>query len=133
MRVLVVEDNALIAMELCDELADAGYEVLGPAANSTAAYKLIDASQPDVAFIDLDLTDGLTGPDIAARLRDQDDCFIVLASGDAQRDEDLAHSCDAVLPKPYMPADATKTVQAVADDRAGRTPDWPIALRRTTR
>ena len=32
MRILIVEDEALIAMVLADSLEDAGHEVMGPAA-----------------------------------------------------------------------------------------------------
>ena len=53
--ILVVEDEALIAMDLQALLEDAGYRVLGPANSSAAALALIDADAPDVALLDVNL------------------------------------------------------------------------------
>ena len=54
-RVLVVEDEALIAMDLQALLEEAGYQVLGPANSSAAALALIDNEEPDVALLDVNL------------------------------------------------------------------------------
>ena len=54
-RILVVEDEALIAMDLQALLEEAGYHVLGPANSSAAALALIDNDEPDVALLDVNL------------------------------------------------------------------------------
>lgn len=55
-RILVVEDETLIAMELCSELESRGWEVVGPAATTDEAMRLVGASQlPDVAVLDVNL------------------------------------------------------------------------------
>src|SRR5258706_16357534 len=53
--VLVVEDEALIAMDLQALLEEAGYRVLGPANSSGAALALLDSDEPDVALLDVNL------------------------------------------------------------------------------
>ena len=54
-RILVVEDEALIAMDLQALLEEAGYCVLGPANTSEAALALIERDEPDVALLDVNL------------------------------------------------------------------------------
>jgi PAS domain S-box-containing protein len=54
-RVLVVEDEALIAMVAADCLADAGCEVIGPAATIARALEMIEANDVDAALLDANL------------------------------------------------------------------------------
>ena len=53
--VLVVEDEALIALDLQALLEHAGYRVLGPANSPAVAFNLLEANQPDVALLDINL------------------------------------------------------------------------------
>ena len=64
MRVLIVEDEALVALELEELLLDEGFEVVGSAANAAQAIDLGRRHRPDLALLDLNLADGLTGPRI---------------------------------------------------------------------
>ncbi|MBK1658812.1 HWE histidine kinase domain-containing protein [Paracraurococcus ruber] len=54
-RVLVVEDSALVAMELESALAAEGVELLGPAATLAEARALLRADPPDAALLDVEL------------------------------------------------------------------------------
>jgi two-component sensor histidine kinase/CheY-like chemotaxis protein len=54
-RILVVEDEPLIALEVAQMLETAGFEVVGPAASVDAALKLIDLSGCDAAILDVNL------------------------------------------------------------------------------
>ncbi len=70
-RVLVVEDESLLAMELCNGLAALGWIVLGPAANIQEAVRILEAVQlVDVAVLDINLGGELVYP-LADRLRAQ--------------------------------------------------------------
>lgn len=64
--VLIVEDEILIALQLEDILSDAGHRVIGIVPDSAALSAIPDP--PQVALVDLNLRDGLTGPSIAHRL-----------------------------------------------------------------
>ena len=55
LRVLVVEDEFLIALDLLAILADLGCTVLGPAASVPDALRLLAADRPDAALLDLNL------------------------------------------------------------------------------
>ena len=67
MRVLIVEDEALIAMALADSLEDAGHEVVGPAATMAEALALCEGAPPELAVLDINLRDGSNGVDGRAR------------------------------------------------------------------
>jgi DNA-binding NtrC family response regulator len=53
--ILVVEDEPIIAMELDLTLGNAGFQVLGPVPSVSAALKLIGATRPDAAILDVNL------------------------------------------------------------------------------
>ena len=76
----VVEDEALLAMELCDILHDLGHEVVGPVPSVAKALALLAAvAQPDVAIIDANLA-GETSCPVMDRLRSSD-VPVIVASG----------------------------------------------------
>src|SRR5271166_3586149 len=54
-RILVVEDEALVACGLEILLVERGYEVIGPAPNTAKALKLIARESIDAALLDVDL------------------------------------------------------------------------------
>lgn len=64
-RLLVVEDQPLLALELSMILEDAGFRVVGTAHDRSEALRLIEDHDPEVALIDVNLRDGLTGPEVA--------------------------------------------------------------------
>jgi AmiR/NasT family two-component response regulator len=57
-RVLVIEDEYLIAMEIAEVLENAGAQIVGPAASLTRAAKLIRQNGFDMAVVDVKLRDG---------------------------------------------------------------------------
>lgn len=63
---LIVEDEIFVALDLERILLDAGYEVGAIAADRKAALEAAPACS--FAFVDVNLRDGPTGPEIAARI-----------------------------------------------------------------
>jgi CheY-like chemotaxis protein len=59
-RVLVVEDEPLLAETLCDPLLGAGCEPVGPAGNVAVALRLIESSRIDAAILDVQLMDEMS-------------------------------------------------------------------------
>lgn len=66
-RFLVVEDEPLVAMDVIDQLEDAGAIVVASAATASAAIAIIDGTQLDAALLDANLN-GLPVDGIAAEL-----------------------------------------------------------------
>ena len=56
--VLVLEDEALIGLNLRDELQEAGYRVAGPFTTCAGALEWLQAATPDTAILDATLKDG---------------------------------------------------------------------------
>lgn len=68
-RILVVEDDFLIAHDFCQALADQGAEAVGPAPNVARALALLTATAPlDAAILDINLGGELVYP-LAESLR----------------------------------------------------------------
>jgi DNA-binding NtrC family response regulator len=57
-RVLVVEDEMLIALDLADIVETGGGTVLGPAASVKDALAIVEQEPPDAAILDVNLADG---------------------------------------------------------------------------
>ena len=67
-RVLVVEDNYLVAGAIAQNLRSRGAAVLGPAPTVDRALELVEENQIDAALLDIDLQ-GSTATPVALRLR----------------------------------------------------------------
>ncbi|KLK94430.1 response regulator [Microvirga vignae] len=101
LRILIVEDEFLIALELESLLQDAGHDVVGIAASSEEAIALGCEFSPDLAFVDIHLADGLTGIDVARKLSDQHHVTVLFMTANAKRiPEDFA-GARGVIAKPY--------------------------------
>lgn len=78
MRILVVEDEPLLAMLLEECLAELGHEVAGSAANVDQALATIGAVELDLALLDFTLADDTTSAPVAICLRAAGIPFIYL-------------------------------------------------------
>jgi DNA-binding NarL/FixJ family response regulator len=61
-RILVVEDEIMVPMELDDLLTSAGAVVIGPAGSTVEALALIEKETIHCAILDVKLTDGVSVP-----------------------------------------------------------------------
>lgn len=61
-RILVVEDDPIIAMGLCSLLEDAGGAVVGPASTLEEAFRLVEKDNLSAAVLDVRLERGDTLP-----------------------------------------------------------------------
>jgi len=75
--ILVVEDEVLVGLGLTSMLEIAGFEVIGPAGNVSAAMDLLDRHPCALAIIDVNLGSGETSETLAERLKDQGIPFFV--------------------------------------------------------
>lgn len=67
-RILIIEDEAIVAMELRFVLEDLGHEVIGVAADARTARNLVRETEVDLALVDIHLQDGPTGVDLGRDL-----------------------------------------------------------------
>jgi DNA-binding LytR/AlgR family response regulator len=86
-RVLVAEDEFLLALELEAVLQRRGCVVLGPVATVEAALAVVDRRSPDGAVLDVNLR-GRRATPVAARLRARSVPFVLVTGyGERQLDE----------------------------------------------
>jgi DNA-binding response OmpR family regulator len=103
-RILIVEDDVLIAMELGERLGDMGYEVMGPAHTLDEAKSLLAVAQPDAALLDANLN-GESSVPLGAALAARGVPLAFCTGYDAIKNlpPELAHA--PVLTKPIGEAD----------------------------
>lgn len=99
-RVYIVEDEALIGMEIADRLSSLGYIVCGSASRGEQALLEIEASAPNVVLMDVRLAGALTGIETAARLRETGDLPVIFLS--AYSDGELLRQAGEVQPFGYL-------------------------------
>jgi DNA-binding response OmpR family regulator len=118
LRVLVVEDEALIAMLLEDYLSELGCTTVGPASNTADARRLIDNDTIDLALLDLNLGRGEKSFDLAAELANRSVPFAFAFGADSLSLEDSFRS-RPVLQKPFRLADLQRILVKLAAARVG--------------
>lgn len=68
-KVLIVEDETVVAMLLESHLADNGYEIIGTAATGAAALAKAEAGNPDLVLMDININGPTDGIDTANEMR----------------------------------------------------------------
>lgn len=71
MRIMVVEDDALIALDIVSLLEDMGHEVVAEAADAVTAWRLASDDRPDLALVDIRLARNTDGGQLARELYDR--------------------------------------------------------------
>jgi two-component system, response regulator PdtaR len=99
--VLIVEDEALLAVELGFLVQEAGCVEIGHALDSAVAVQLAGRLKPDIALVDVHLADGPTGVDAAREIAAHHGAMVLFMTANVKRlPEDLAGAC-GVIGKPY--------------------------------
>ncbi|MCJ2050069.1 response regulator [Methylobacterium sp. J-070] len=101
LRILVVEDEAPILMQIEMMLEDAGHCVVGTAVTASEAIALIPAVRPELVLIDLRLGDGSSGIDVAHAVRDLGGITAAFMTANARALSDDMEGATAVIAKPF--------------------------------
>ena len=113
-RILVAEDEMIVAFDLCDTVEEAGYEVEGPHAGISDAMLAFQKEKPALAILDIQLDDGIVFP-LAQKLADEN-VPIIFHSGRHTDDEVQARFPGATtLAKPCPPAQMITVVNQVLE------------------
>lgn len=80
LRILIVEDEAVTAADLHDELTAQGYEVTGTADSAVAALRLAEEGKPDLVLMDIHLAGLADGIHAASAMRGAEIPVIFLTS-----------------------------------------------------
>ena len=116
-RVLIVEDEVLLAMHLEDLLTELGHEVVGQATRIDEAMKLARESDIDFAILDINVAGTKSFP-VAEILRQRGIPFAFATGYGAEGLMD-GYRDDPALRKPYAQEDLERAIaQVFADHRA---------------
>lgn len=106
LRVLIVEDEFIIALDLQDQVEALGHRVTGMAGDIETCMRSAIAEPPDVALMDLRLSGGTSGLDASRRLFEELGIRCIFISGnldDATRETLSAVEPIACIGKPILP------------------------------
>lgn len=80
-KVIIIEDELIIAEDIKDILEQASYEVIGIASSGKEALELLAEKQPDILLVDISIKGDMDGIQVANIIREQYDLpFIYLTS-----------------------------------------------------
>jgi PAS domain S-box-containing protein len=119
-RVLIVEDEPLVSMDIAASLSIAGCEIVGPAGSFEKAKLLIDEERLDAALVDLNLT-GHTADELAAALTQKQVPF-AFVTGYGRDALPRAFRDALMLGKPHSQDQLLALLQQLIDPRPGVVP-----------
>lgn len=113
-KILVVEDEGLIALDIESHLIDLGYQVPGIAETGADAILLALEAQPDLVLMDIRLKGNIDGIQAAAKITDKLDIPIIFLTAFA--DADTLNKAKQVSPfgyilKPFDPMDLRTSIE----------------------
>jgi DNA-binding response OmpR family regulator len=128
LRLLIVEDEALVAMMIHDVISDAGADVVGPAANIRTAMSALGAESIDGAILDVNLGGERIDP-VADELRARKIPFLFVTgygrSGIVER-----FPATTVVTKPFDDSHLLETIARVIVKGPGLNSDAPFTAGR---
>ncbi len=126
-KILIVEDEMLVAMNLEAILEDIGHEPVGIVPDLDSAEPFYEAAL-DLALVDLNLRDGLTGPQIAERLTSRGVPVLFITANPRMLGDGVAGTI-GVITKPTDPPTVQAAVAYVLGLREGRQVAPPSSLK----
>ena len=115
-KLMIIEDEPLIALDLTKILEKKGFEVTGHAGNFEEALALFDTNRPDIILSDIKLENNESGIKVIEALQKLDDfCVVYLTSyGDDKMIETALHTNPAAyMTKPFRESDLNATLKLV--------------------
>lgn len=99
-RILVVEDEMVISLEIVTTLKRLGYEIAGQAITGMDAIWKAGDTNPDLILMDIRLKDEMDGIEAASRIQERSECPIIFLT--AHSDEGTLERAIAMSPSGYL-------------------------------
>ncbi|MCD5973088.1 response regulator [Pseudomonas quasicaspiana] len=125
MRILIVEDDPILALLNADALEDEGHEIIGPAYDEAEALRLARDFQVDIAFVDINLSGNEEGIKVANFLRNEHGIFSLFVTGQIVAARERGAESIGVLSKPYSLDDLAKAALIAGFWLAGQPANIP--------
>ena len=117
-KVLIVEDELLIALDLEDMVESNGLEVAGIA--NSMAHALAAAPYADIALVDVNLLDGATGPAIGRMLAEDYGIAVIFMTANPEAVSQGVRGTLGVVRKPVAPWVVAQTLKYAISRRLGQ-------------
>ncbi|AMK24918.1 response regulator [Sphingobium sp. SJ10-10] len=114
-KVLIVEDEIFVALEIEHIVEDAGFTVGAIAADRQAALDAADDC--DIALVDLNLRDGPTGPGIGVELASQYGIRVIYVTANPAQIGAASAAALGVITKPFRAHSIAETLHLAATDQ----------------
>jgi len=124
---LIVEDEIFVALDLERILTDAGYQVAAIAADSATAIEAAPGCK--FAFVDVNLRDGPTGPDIAARISRDHGVKVVFVTANPAQISNGGDIALGYIRKPFS-EEAILAAAAMASENLPASPHADLVMMR---
>lgn len=123
-RILIIEDEALVAMELRFVLEDLGYDVVGSAGDASTALNLVKQNEVDLALVDIHLSDGPTGVELGRGLANDNGVTVVYLTANPGMLREGVAGTFGVLSKPTDERAVEQAVAYALQCREGRPTEF---------
>lgn len=113
-RILVVEDESIVAKDIQRTLEKLGYEVPATASSAASAFEKLEEVEPDLVFLDIKLKGEQDGVHIAEHIKDRYDIPVIFLTSFVDQDTiDRAKVTEpyGYLVKPFNEGDLKTTVE----------------------
>lgn len=128
-RILIVEDEPIVAADLQDQILEMGYELAASVDTGEAALLAARVQSPDLILMDIHLSGELDGIETALRLRKLTDApLIFLTSNSDNKTFQRARAAQprAFISKPYRGRDLSHAIQlSIGEAPTGQQPEVP--------
>lgn len=114
-RVLIIEDEPIVAQDIEETLREGGYGIAGIASRGELAYELFTETEPDLVMLDINLAGNLDGIETAAMIKAKRDIPIIFLTGLSDKGT-IARASevepDAYITKPFNETQLQASIQS---------------------
>lgn len=119
-KILVVEDETIVAKDIQSTLKKLGHTVVGWGMNEESTYTLVDVHKPDIVFMDINLEENVDGIDIAEALRYDDKelkiIYLTAYADDKTIDRAIKTAPSGYIVKPFNRRDIDITLKIALNE-----------------
>jgi two-component SAPR family response regulator len=99
-RILIVEDEFILAKDLGRALKNLGCEIVGRASSAEEAIRIVEESKPDLVLMDIELAGEMDGIDAANEIRSRLGAAVIYLT--AHQEKDLLDRAKLTAPHAYL-------------------------------
>ena len=126
-KVLIVEDEFIVALHLKHLLTELGFETIGIAPDEKAALAFGE-QHPDIALVDINLRDGATGPNIGTALARKFGASVLFVTANPRQLNNIVSGAVGVMSKPFNDNEIGPVLDFLISHREGHPTETPDGM-----